>query len=81
MEKIPIKLGKEMVEVNLSDNTEILSTEQPKSLSNPAFFIQKALKDSISSPSLDKIMEQKIKKNPQTKAVIVISDNARPLQR
>ena len=30
MKKIPIKLGKEMVEVNLPDNTEILSTEQPK---------------------------------------------------
>jgi len=79
MKRISIKLGKEMVEVNLPDNTEILSTEQPKSLSNPAFFIQKALVDSISSLSLDQIIEQKLKKNPQAKAVIVISDNTRPV--
>jgi len=79
MKRISIKLGKEIVEVNLPDNTEILSTEQPKPLSNPAFFIQKALKDSISSPSLDQIMEQKLKKNPQAKTVIVISDNTRPV--
>ena len=79
MKRISIKLGKEMVEVNLPDNTEILSTNQPKPLSNPAFFIQKALIDSISSPGIDQIIEQKLKKNPQAKAVIVISDNTRPV--
>ncbi|MBE3089188.1 MAG: nickel-dependent lactate racemase [Actinobacteria bacterium] len=79
MKRISIKLGKEIVEVNLPDNTEILSTEQPKPLRNPDFFIQKALKNSIGSPSLDKIMEQKLKKNPQAKTVIVISDNTRPV--
>jgi len=41
MKIISVKLGKEMAKVNLPDNTEILSTEQPKPLSNPAFFIQK----------------------------------------
>jgi len=79
MKRISIKLGKEVVEVNLPDNTKILSTEQPKPLSNPAFFIQKALIDSISSANLDQIIEQKLKKNPQAKAVIVISDNTRPV--
>ena len=79
MKRISIKLGKEIVEVNLPDNTEILSTEQPKPLRNPDFFIQKALKNSIGSPGLDKIIEQKLKKNPQAKAVIVISDNTRPV--
>ena len=79
MKRISIKLGKEVVEVNLPDNTEILSTEKPKPLSNPSFFIQKALIDSISSLSLDQIVEQKLRKNPQAKAVIVISDNTRPV--
>jgi len=79
MKRISIKLGKEMIEVNLPDNTEILSTEQPKPLSNPAFFIQKALIDSISCPSLDQIIKQKLKKTPQAKTVIVISDNTRPV--
>ena len=79
MKKIPIKLGKELVEVNLPDNTEILSTEQPKPLSNPSFFIQKTLVDSISSLSLDQIIAQKLKKNPEAKVVVVISDNTRPV--
>ncbi len=79
MKKIPIKLGKELVEVNLPDNTEILSTEQPKSLSNPAFFVQEALINSIGSPNLNQIIEQKLKNNPRAKVVIVISDNTRPV--
>jgi len=79
MKRISIQLGKETAEINLPDNTEILSTELPKSLSNPAFFIQKALEFSIGSPGLDKIIKQKLKKNPEAKAVIVISDNTRPV--
>ena len=79
MKKISIQLEKETVEINLSDNTEILSTELAKPLSDPAFFIQKALADSIDSPSLDKVIEQKLKKNPEAKAVVVISDNTRPV--
>ena len=79
MKKISIQLEKETVEINLPDNTEILSTELAKPLSDPAFFIQKALADSIDSPSLDKVIEQKLKKNPEAKAVVVISDNTRPV--
>ncbi|HER24862.1 MAG TPA: DUF2088 domain-containing protein, partial [Candidatus Atribacteria bacterium] len=79
MKRITIKLGKKMLEVNLPDNIEILFTKQPKPLDNPAFFIQKALKDSIGSRSLEQIIEQKLKKNSQAKAVIVISDNTRPV--
>jgi len=79
MKRISIKLGKKLIEVNLPDNTEILSTEQPKPLRNPAFFIQKALEDPIGSPGLDKIIEQKLKKNPEAKVVVVISDNTRPV--
>jgi len=79
MKRISIKLWKETAKVNLPDNTEILSTKQPKPLSNPSFFIQKALVDSISSLSLDQIIEQKLQKNPEAKAVVVISDNTRPV--
>jgi len=79
MKRISIQLGKEVVEINLPDNTEILSTNQPKPFSDPAFFIQKALANSIGSPSLDKILEQKLKKNPGAKAVVIISDNTRPV--
>jgi nickel-dependent lactate racemase len=79
MKRVSIQLEKEAVEINLPGNTEILSADQPKPLSDPAFFIQKALENSIDSPSLDKIIEQKLKKNPEAKAVVVISDNTRPV--
>lgn len=79
MKRVSIQLEKEVVEINLPGNTEILSADQPKPLSDPAFFIQKALADSIDSPSLDKVIEKKLKKNPEAKAVVVISDNTRPV--
>lgn len=79
MKRISVKLGKEIVEVNLPDNTEILSIIPPKLFGDPSLSIQRALVDSIGSLSLDQIIEQKLKKNPQSKAVIVISDNTRPV--
>jgi len=79
MKKISLQLEKEIVEVNLPDDTEILSIAPPKSLDDPALSIQRALINSIGSPDLDQIIEQKLIKNPQAKAVIVISDNTRPV--
>ena len=79
MKRISIQLGKEVAEINLPDDTEILSIAPPAQLSNPTFSIQKALEGSMSSPGLDQIIEQKLKINPQAKAVIVISDNTRPV--
>ena len=79
MKRISIQLGKEVAEINLPDDTEILSIAPPAQLSNPTFSIQKALEGSIGCPGLDQIIEQKLKINPQAKAVIVISDNTRPV--
>ena len=79
MKRISIKLEKEIAKVNLPNNTEILSITSPEQLSDPAFSIQKALEDSIGKLGLDKIIEQKLKKNPQAKTAIVISDNTRPV--
>ena len=79
LKKISIKLGKEMLFANLPEDTEILSITPSELLGDPASSIQRALVDSIGSPSLDQIIEQKLKKNPLAKAVIVISDNTRPV--
>jgi nickel-dependent lactate racemase len=79
MKRISMQLGKEVAEINLPDDTEILSIAPPAQLSNPTFSIQKALEGSMSSPGLDQIIEQKLKINSQAKAVIVISDNTRPV--
>ena len=79
MKKIFLQLGEEIVKMHLPDNIEILSTNQPSLLSNPAVAIQKALENSIASPGLDRIIEQKLERNPKAKTVVVISDNTRPV--
>jgi len=62
MKRISIKLGKEMIKVNLPDNTEILSIIPPNLLGDPYLSIQRALECPIGSPSLDKIIEQNYRK-------------------
>ena len=79
IKKIFIQLKKEILIVNLPDNTEILSITPPVQLSDSTFSIQKALEDSTGSSGLDQIIDQKLNKNSQAKAVIVISDNTRPV--
>jgi len=79
MKAISINFGRETVETVLPDRTDILSIDPPEMLADPALSIRKALLNSIGSPGLNQIIEQKTKKNPQAKAVIVISDNTRPV--
>ena len=49
MKRISMQLGKEVAEINLPDDTEILSIAPPAQLSNPTFSIQKALEGSRQS--------------------------------
>lgn len=78
-EKMFIKFKKEKIEIKLPKETDILSMTTPKLLDDPFASIQDSLFNSISSPSLDQIIEQKLRKKPEAKAVVVISDNTRPV--
>ncbi len=75
----PLNLGRESVNLNLPEGTDILSMSTPQPLQCPADAIQNALANSIGSPGLDEVIQAKLQDNPAATAAIVISDNTRPV--
>lgn len=76
--KAELNCGEEF-KINLPKNTDILSMTTPKILSTPKDEIYNSLKEPIYSLPLSKIIKNKVKKRAASKAVIVISDNTRPV--
>ena len=79
MKRVNIPFISKNVEIELPDETEVLSMQTPQPLSNEAQAIQQALDNPIQSLPLEQIVEAKKTKNPHPTAVIVISDNTRPV--
>ena len=79
MKMIPVKFGSETVELRLPDQTGVFSMPKPKPLLNPARTIEEALVNSVATPGLAEIAAEKLKNKPESKAVVVISDNTRPV--
>ncbi|MGH0053058.1 MAG: lactate racemase domain-containing protein, partial [Sphaerochaetaceae bacterium] len=63
----------------LPENTTVYAMQAPKALSNPKQAVADALAHPIASDSFQSIAKAKLAANPQAKAVIVISDNTRPV--
>lgn len=74
-----MELGCESVAVKLPAQTEVLAMRAPSPLTEPAAVIEEALVNSIASPGLPQIAKDKLKASPQARAVVVISDNTRPV--
>ncbi len=74
-----IQFGTESVKLNLPDFTDIFTMSTPEPLRNPVLAIEKALMNSIGSPGLDTIIQEKLAQKPDARAVVVISDNTRPV--
>ncbi len=73
-----LKCGKDF-KINLPDEVDVLSMKIPVPLKDPEDAILNSLNEPISSPGLDKIIKDKIEKKIDSKAVVVISDNTRPV--
>ncbi|MGE4453670.1 MAG: nickel-dependent lactate racemase [Sphaerochaeta sp.] len=65
--------------LDLPDSTVVYSMQAPKALSNPKKAVADALANPIASDSFKSIAKKKLAANPNAKAVIVISDNTRPV--
>lgn len=65
--------------LELPEHTTVYAMKAPKALSNPKQAVSDALANPIASDSLQSIAKAKLAANPQAKAVIVISDNTRPV--
>jgi lactate racemase len=79
MQKAAMPFGSAHIELTLPDDVEILSMGTPVALDNPAARILEALKAPVAGPGLDEIIVSKMKHAPDPRAVIVISDNTRPV--
>jgi len=79
MKDVEFDLSHMRFHIEVPDHAEILRMGKVLPLDNPKQKIQNALENPISSPPLKSITEKKLISNPNAKAVIVISDNTRPV--
>lgn len=79
MKKIPFDLGHLRFPVQIPDYADVLRMGKAGAIPNPRDAIRAALKSPVNSPSLQEIIRKKLRSNPGAKAVIVISDNTRPV--
>ncbi len=79
MKSAQINVGQTRVLIQLPDEVEILSMKSPAVLPDPAQAIQDALQHCIGTTSLESIIASKLQARPDANAVVVISDNTRPV--
>jgi nickel-dependent lactate racemase len=74
-----IRFGDQSVEVRLPQLTDVFAMTPAQPLTNPAAAVEDALLNSIASPGLDELIKAKLRANSEARAVVVISDNTRPV--
>ncbi|TKJ29029.1 hypothetical protein CEE39_09560 [bacterium (candidate division B38) B3_B38] len=80
MKKGLLDFGRLKVSVNLPDYAEILSMGEAKLLKDTAAAeLCRKLQAPSGCPPLEAIMRQKLQSNPRARAVLVVSDNTRPV--
>lgn len=79
MKTTHINFGSQELEINLPEEVDIYSMDAPVPLKNAEAAIHNALENSIASQSLDQLIVEKLVNQPGNKAVIVVSDNTRPV--
>ncbi len=72
-------LGRLQFRVKVPDHAHIFRMRKVSLLANPKQSIRDALNNPTDCPPLKKIVQEKLLANPNAKAVIVISDNTRPV--
>lgn len=77
--KVPNPLGRHYDDLILPENTFSLTMKAPKALSGIRKVILDSFENPIESKSLKAIAQEKLAKNPQAKAAVIVSDNTRPV--
>ena len=73
------ELGDKKFDVTLPEETKILRMKGAAKVENPEKVICECLNNPIGTESFPKLVRKKLKDNPEGEAVIVISDNTRPV--
>ncbi len=76
---VGFELGHTRIHIKVPDHTDILSMGNARPMADPLRKIRHALENPASSPPLKSIVREKLRANPKAEAVIVISDNTRPV--
>ena len=79
MKEVIVNFGKETFPLNIPDTTETLSMGKASLLFNPEEKIRDALANPIDCLPLKSLVRKKLKANSEANAVVVISDNTRPV--
>jgi len=79
MKNIHFNLGKTGFTFQVPEESDILKMGKVTLLKNPLEKINKALSDPIGTPPVKELIRKKLKVNPGAQAVVVISDNTRPV--
>ena len=79
MKEFLLDLGRVQFPLKIPDHTDIFPMGKATPLSQPEEKIHQALKNPEDTPPLKAIVSQKLLRNPRAKAVVVISDNTRPI--
>jgi len=76
---VTFNLGKTSFSFQVPGESDLLEMGRAALLENPEEKICKSLSHPIGSPSVKNLIQEKLKHNPQAQAVVVISDNTRPV--
>ena len=76
---INFELGDKRYKIELPEETTVLSMNGAANVSNPSEVIKESLSNPIGCESYFELVKRKLKEDPQGEAVIVISDNTRPV--
>ena len=79
MKEAVLNLGRVSFPLGLPDHAEIFAMGKVFPLSRPQQKIREALENPIGGLPLQSLVRQKLKQKPEAKAVVVISDNTRPV--
>jgi nickel-dependent lactate racemase len=77
--EICFDLGRSQFPVQIPHAADILRMGKVDALPDPKSAVLEALRSPINSPTLEAITREKLRSNPNAEAVIVISDNTRPV--
>lgn len=79
MKTINFKIGSEIIHFKVPLHAEVFSMDDPIPLKDPTAAIAEALIHSIGSPGLEELIKDKLAEKKEARAVVVISDNTRPV--
>ena len=77
--QVAFDFGRHQIEVKIPEYADILSMDQVEPLHEPEKILQQALQRPLGTPGLARIVQAKLREKPEATAVVVISDDTRPV--